>query len=106
MVLRNLMSNAIKFADDVEPRVEVGAAPEPGGTGWRITVADNGIGIAADQLERIFEAFQRLHSSAEYPGTGLGLAICQRIVERNAGRMGVESEPGRGSRFWVVLPGA
>jgi PAS domain S-box-containing protein len=104
MVLRNLLSNALKFAAEDEPRVEVAAAPDPGG--WRIEVADNGIGIAADQRERIFEAFQRLHSSAEYPGTGLGLAICQRIVERNAGHLGVESEPGRGSRFWVVLPAA
>jgi PAS domain S-box-containing protein len=104
MAVRNLVSNAVKFADAADPRVVVEARRRD--DGWEVGVRDNGIGIAPGHLDRIFEAFQRLHSTAEYPGTGLGLAICQRIVDRNGGRLGVESEPGAGSRFWVVLPAA
>jgi signal transduction histidine kinase len=104
MVLRNLLSNALKFSDAEQPRVTL--AGDRVEDGWRIVVADNGIGVAPEDRERIFSPFQRLHARAEYPGTGLGLAICKRVVERHGGAIGVDSTPGQGSRFWVTLPAA
>jgi signal transduction histidine kinase len=69
----------------------------------RLWVEDNGIGIAPEDLERIFGPFERLHSKQAYPGTGLGLTIVRKGAERMGGRTGVESELGKGSRFWVEL---
>jgi PAS domain S-box-containing protein len=104
MVLRNLLSNALKFSDAEQPRVTL--AGDRVQDAWRIVVTDNGIGVAPEDVERIFSPFQRLHARAEYPGTGLGLAICKRVVERHGGAIGVDSTPGQGSRFWVTLPAA
>ena len=70
----------------------------------RVWVEDNGIGIPAEDQERIFNIFERLHGEEIYPGTGIGLAIVQKGVERIKGECGVESEPGKGSRFWVEFP--
>jgi signal transduction histidine kinase len=67
-------------------------------------VEDNGIGIPADAKDRMFLMFQRFHRSTEYEGTGIGLAIVRKAVERMGGKVGVESEPGQGSRFWLLLP--
>ncbi|HWQ93682.1 MAG TPA: PAS domain S-box protein [Clostridia bacterium] len=72
----------------------------------RLWVEDNGIGIGAEDQAKVFEVFQRLHAKEAYPGTGLGLAIVRKAVERMGGRVGVESELGKGSRFWVELKGA
>jgi signal transduction histidine kinase len=106
-VLQNLVANAVKFhAPGGAPHVTISAAEEPDEPGWwRITVADDGIGIEARNLDRIFRVFQRLHTTEEYPGTGIGLAICRRIVERHGGRLWVDSAPGHGSAFHVSLPG-
>ena len=104
MLLRNLLSNALKFCDVDMPRVTLAGDRVEGA--WRIVVADNGIGVAPEDRDRIFTPFQRLHARAEYPGTGLGLAICKRVVERHGGAIGVDSTPGQGSRFWVTLPAA
>lgn len=101
-LFQNLIGNAIKFHREEPPEVWVSAERE--GTGWRFTVRDNGIGIAAEYHERIFALFQRLHGRREYPGTGIGLAICKKIVERHGGTVGVVSEPGRGSSFFFTLP--
>ena len=62
---------------------------------------DNGIGINREDFERIFKVFERLHPQDAYPGSGLGLAIARRSVERMGGTIGVESDPGSGSRFWI-----
>lgn len=101
-LLQNLIGNAIKFHGNTPPRVHVKAV-ENGGA-WLLSVDDNGIGIAEDDQRRIFEMFQRLHSESEYPGTGVGLTICKRIAERHGGSIAVESEPGKGSTFYVRLP--
>jgi len=104
-VLLNLLSNAVKF---VEPgtRPEVQVYAQEVDSKVRLCVKDNGIGIAAQYQEKIFKMFERLHSTSEYPGTGIGLAIVQKAVLRMNGRLGVESEPGQGSCFWIELPRA
>ncbi len=101
-IVGNLIANSAKFvAADTQPDIHIEAGERQG---WvRLWVRDNGIGIAAKDHERIFRLFERLHSDEKYPGTGLGLAIVRRGVLRMGGRVGVESEPGKGSRFWVEL---
>lgn len=70
----------------------------------RITVRDNGLGIAPEYHQQIFRVFERLHGVEEYGGTGIGLAVVARGVERMGGRYGVRSELGKGSEFWIELP--
>ena len=102
LVLRNLLANAIKYvAPDVEPRVAVSA--DTINQSQRIRVHDNGIGVAPENQERIFQPFVRLHGVEEYPGTGLGLSAVRKAVELMNGKIGVESEPGNGSTFWIEL---
>jgi len=102
----SLLGNALKFRREEEiPRVRIDAKVENGV--WHFTVADNGIGIEPAYLDQIFGLFKRLHPSADYPGSGVGLAICRRLVGLLGGRIWVESEPGRGSRFhFTVAPPA
>jgi signal transduction histidine kinase len=98
----NLISNAIKFRGEQPPHVHVGARPE--GTEWVIWVEDNGIGIEQTYLDAIFVMFKRLHTRDEYPGAGIGLAVVKKIVEQHGGRIWVESEQGKGSKFFFTLP--
>jgi PAS domain S-box-containing protein len=70
----------------------------------RIWIEDNGVGIPKEAQEKVFRMFQRMHHQGDYPGTGIGLPIVKKAVERMGGRVGLESEPGHGSRFWVELP--
>jgi len=101
-VVSNLLSNAVKFvAPNVTPRIAVRA--ECKGAWVRLWFEDNGIGIPPHGVERIFKVFQRMHPADEYEGTGIGLAIIRKAIERMGGRVGVESEVGKGSRFWVEL---
>ncbi|HEY2082181.1 MAG TPA: ATP-binding protein [Verrucomicrobiae bacterium] len=102
-IFTNLLFNAMKFvAPGVEPVISVNN--EDRGTLARIWVTDNGIGIAPQNRGKIFGVFERLHSPESYPGTGIGLAIVHKGIERMGGRVGVESELGKGSRFWIELP--
>ncbi len=102
-VVTNLLTNALKFVTPGEqPKIRVWA--EGRDDFVRLWVEDNGIGIAPEHRQRIFKVFERLHGEESYPGTGIGLAIVRKGVERTGGRAGVESEVGRGSRFWVDLP--
>lgn len=104
-VLTNLLSNAIKFvATGVQPQICIWA--EQDGQQTRLWIEDNGIGIALEKQEQIFRPFTRLHREEDYPGTGIGLATARKGIERMGGQMGVESQLGQGSRFWIVLPTA
>lgn len=101
-VVENLLTNAAKYVSPgILPRITVRAASSSRRV--RVWVEDNGIGIAPDAQARIFEPFERL-STAASTGTGIGLAIVRRSLERMGGSVGVESEPGQGSRFWFELP--
>ncbi len=100
---QNLVGNALKFADRRrQPRLRATAVRR--GDVWELGVKDNGIGIKSEYAERIFRPFQRLHNRGEYEGTGIGLAICKKTVERHAGQIWVESQPGQGSHFKFTLP--
>lgn len=104
-LLQNLIGNALKYRGDTPPQVEI-TSEQTADTGWwTIRVKDNGIGIAPEHAERVFEIFQRLHARQKYQGTGIGLAVCRRIVERHGGRIHVEPNEDAGSTFVFTLPG-
>ena len=107
--LTNLVANALKYVGTgIAPKIEIYPKPvsestHPGSSdSVRLCVKDNGIGVPADQRERIFEPFQRA-STESYEGTGMGLAIVRKAAERMGGKAGVDSEPGEGSCFWIEL---
>jgi len=100
-VFQNLIGNALKFRGDGAVLVHVGAHPRNGG--WRVWVRDNGLGVAPEHYQKIFEPFERA-AAAGPAGRGLGLTICKKIIQRHAGRIWVESEPGKGSTFFFWLP--
>ena len=102
-VLRHLIENAIKFRGAPPPRIHVSSRRED--LEHVFSVEDNGPGIDPAFRERIFGAFKRLHGK-EYPGTGLGLAFCRKAIERQGGRMWVESKIGAGATFYFTLPAA
>lgn len=104
-LFQNLVANGLKFNKSEAPTVTVSAHEAPAGFA-AVRVQDNGIGIAPEFQDRIFNLFQRLHSKAEYPGTGAGLAICRKIVESHGGTLRVESGEGQGATFFVSLPRA
>ena len=106
-VISNLLGNAVKFmAPDVRPRVRIYAeGTHGGGEAGMVTICfeDNGIGMPRESQKRLFNIFTRLNRPGLYEGSGIGLAIVKKAVERMGGRVSVESEPGKGSRFRVEL---
>jgi PAS domain S-box-containing protein len=122
-VFQNLIGNAIKFRRELPPHINISAQPVISDnlavtSAWSFAVQDNGIGIEAQYLDRIFVIFQRLHTRLTYPGTGIGLAICKKIIERHSGTILVESVPVKsdslssipqpsaasGSTFYFTIP--
>jgi PAS domain S-box-containing protein len=102
LCLSNLLSNAIKFvAPDTVPRVRIWT--KPADLRVRLWIEDNGVGISLDDQRRLFGMFQRVGLVHEREGTGMGLAIVHRAAERMGGHVGLESEPGKGSKFWIQL---
>jgi signal transduction histidine kinase len=121
-ILFNLLSNASKFTSDrggitlsaLRTRAPLPVPADRAGEERRsptrdvvwVAVADTGIGIAAEDMPKLFEEFSQVDSSPsrQAQGTGLGLALCKRFVELHGGTIGAESIPGRGSTFWFMLP--
>jgi PAS domain S-box-containing protein len=103
-VFQHLLTNAIKFRSEQPPRIHISARPSDRNL-WEFSVQDNGVGIPAEQTERVFGIFKRL-VGRDVPGTGVGLAICRKIVEAHGGNMWLESEPGRGTAVKFTLPSA
>ena len=106
MLWQNLIGNAIKFRrPDTAPVVRVTCEADDESGGWRLTVSDNGIGIASEFADKVFVIFQRLHGRDEYSGTGIGLAICKKIVEYHGGRIRIDTDYTDGTRFVFTLRG-
>jgi len=101
--VQHLLDNALKYTrKDVQPLINIHA--DDAETHWQLTVADNGIGIEQQYFESIFVIFRRLHTRDEYAGTGMGLAITKKIAENMGGKIWLESEPGKGSTFYLDIP--
>jgi PAS domain S-box-containing protein len=100
--ISNLLGNAVKFVpSDRRPKIKVWS--ELNGPYIRLWLQDNGIGIAPADQQRIFDIFARVHGDEAYEGTGIGLSIVKKAVEKMGGRVGLESELGKGSLFWIDL---
>jgi signal transduction histidine kinase len=110
-LMYNLVNNALKFSGaDGEPiiRIECGETTYEEDnyrkTYHHITVADNGIGFAPENAEKIFVIFQRLHDRRTYSGTGIGLALCRKVVQNHNGKIWAESKDGAGATFHILIP--
>jgi PAS domain S-box-containing protein len=103
IVMRNLLENAVKFSRNAQPpTVEIGARME--GDKVMLWVRDNGIGFDMKFNDRIFEIFQRLQRTEDYPGTGVGLALVRKAMQSMGGRAWAESAPGAGATFFLEIP--
>jgi len=102
IILKNLIENGIKYNQSSEPTIHINHKIE--GDFFQLIVSDNGIGIAPQFHEKIFEMFARLNNRSEYSGTGMGLAFCRKLLRKNGGDIKVESEEGQGCKFIVTIP--
>jgi chemotaxis family two-component system sensor kinase Cph1 len=101
-LIQNLISNAIKFQKkNATPIIHISGKTEE--NQWIFSVKDNGIGIDPQFFDRIFIIFQRLHKKDEYGGTGIGLSVCRKIAQRHGGKIWIESEPDKGTTFYLTL---
>lgn len=101
-VITNLISNAIKFVEpEIQPNLKISSQIQENSV--RLSFVDNGIGIDSKYHDRIFRVFERLHGIESFPGTGIGLAIVRKGLERMGGQVGLESQLGHGSQFWISL---
>jgi signal transduction histidine kinase/CheY-like chemotaxis protein len=105
-IVTNLLGNAVKFTEKGHVLIDVGGEAVDGLVQLKVRVEDTGIGIPAEKLENVFEKFAQVDGSStrRHEGTGLGLAIAARLVDLMGGKIGVESEIGRGSVFWFAVP--
>ena len=102
-IFSNLISNAIKYRPTVrQPQIHIAATERS--DDWLFCVSDNGIGLDMKYADRIFGMFNRLHGEREYKGNGIGLAMCKILIQRHRGRIWVESEVGKGCRFFFTIP--
>jgi light-regulated signal transduction histidine kinase (bacteriophytochrome) len=102
-VFQNLIGNGLKYQNPGEiPFINI--ACEDAIEYWQFYVKDNGIGISAEDFDKIFNIFQRLHNKEKYNGTGMGLAVTKKIIENLGGKIWVESEEGKGSAFYFTIP--
>lgn len=107
MLWQNLIGNAVKFRrEGVAPRIviDVAQSGDDDAQSWSFSLADNGIGIAAEFTDKVFVIFQRLHGRDAYSGTGIGLALCKKIVEHHGGTIWIDSSYTEGTRFRFTLP--
>jgi light-regulated signal transduction histidine kinase (bacteriophytochrome) len=103
IAMTNLLENAWKFTGKRDyPQIEFGAVVKD--EKKIIFVRDNGVGFDMNYVGKLFGAFQRLHSSSEFPGTGIGLATVRRVMNRHGGQAWAESEAGKGATFFFTLP--
>ena len=102
-IFQNIISNAIKFKKKDEP-LTIKILSQDNGDHWELAVEDNGIGIEKEHQEKIFAPFQKLHNENEYAGSGIGLATCKRIVDMHKGKIWVESQKNKGTKFVFTLP--
>jgi signal transduction histidine kinase len=101
--ISNLLSNGAKFVPPgATPHVEISAQAMRDAS-IRVWFKDDGIGIAAEDHDRIFRLFERVHPNSEYEGTGIGLTIVRKAIERMGAQVGFDSAPGKGSNFWIQL---
>lgn len=101
-LIQNILGNALKYNQNDRPLINISATETE--INWQIAVKDNGLGFDPKYSDKIFLVFQRLHNKEEFSGTGIGLAICKKIMELHGGNIGVTSEPGKGSIFYLTFP--
>ncbi|MDV3128854.1 ATP-binding protein [Mycobacterium sp. 21AC1] len=107
MVWQNLIGNAVKFrSENISPRIVVDFVEGTGenSENWVFSVADNGIGIGQEFVDKVFVIFQRLHGRDSYGGTGIGLALSKKIVEHHGGAIWIDTSYTGGTRFCFTLP--
>jgi len=100
-LFQSLISNGVKFRREESPVIEISF--EENEKEYTFTVSDNGIGVAEEYQQKVFQIFQRLHDWAKFEGSGIGLAICQKIVENHGGKIWMESEEGVGTEIHFTL---